>query len=278
MKLIADSGSTKTDWRLIADHSVLTEFSTMGYNPYFMDAGAISNDLSPQITFITKEQIREVFFYGAGCSENAKKKVIKEGLQTVFSKADIHVESDLLGAARALCGHEPGIAAILGTGSNSCYYNGKKIESNVPSLGFILGDEGSGSYIGKQLIQLYLYHDLPGELQENFYSSYRLGKDEVLNAVYRQPRPNAYLAQFAKFAKQNIEHPFMYDLLFKCFDDFYVKHICKYPQSSLLPVYFTGSIASNFSTILYEVAKLNEAKSVEILGSPIERLVKFHIS
>jgi glucosamine kinase len=277
MILIADSGSTKTDWRLLAPDGTITQAKTVGFNPYYQDTdnihSALEGSLLPQLA---GEKPSQIFFYGAGCGSEEKRSVVAQALGMAFPGSEIRVQHDLAAAARALCGREPGIACILGTGSNSCLYDGTEIVRNIPPLGFILGDEGSGAYLGKKLIQAFLREELPADLQENFAKRYNVTKDDVLDRVYSQPFPNRYLASFAKYGFDKRRHPAIYPLIHRSFSDFFENHICRYPGYSALPVHFVGSIAFYFGDILRQIARERQVRVQHILESPIAGLTLYH--
>jgi glucosamine kinase len=281
MILIADSGSTKTDWRLIDDEQKIHQYTTQGTNPYFQTKDQISeivrSELLPQLSIRPETFHPEIYFYGAGCSAEQKKLIVKEALSAIFPAADIHVETDLLGAARSVCGHLPGIVAILGTGMNTCYYDGKRIVMSRTSLGYILGDEGSGAHIGKTLVQHYLNDELPGELSIRFSERFKLSKDEIIDAVYRKPMPNRFLASFSKFAFQNIKEQFMIDLVSKCFTEFFDRHICKYPQHKELKLSCVGSVAFYYSNILRSIGEDRGVHIDTIVETPIAGLTLYHL-
>lgn len=278
MILIADSGSTKTDWRFIDSEKKIHQFSTIGFNPYFHTTESIVTEIKehllPQLLI---DAHLNIFFYGSGCSNEQKCGIVTDALKTCFPNSTIEIYHDLLGAARAACGKKEGIAAILGTGSNSCYYDGTNIVENVDSLGYILGDEGSGAYIGKKLIQSYLNKELPTELSNRFYERYKITKDDVLEAVYKKPSPNKYLASFSKFAYQNLKEQYMIDLVAKCFEDFFDKHICKYSKHKEVKMSCVGSVGFYYSNILRAVA-LNKGVVIDnILEAPIAGLTLYHL-
>lgn len=281
MIIIADSGSTKTDWRLI-ENTKTHHFNTIGFNPFFQDAADIAHELRtillPGIkSKISSLQIDTIYFYGAGCSTPGKCKIVNEALSTVFSEANITVEHDLLAAARALCGTNKGIAAILGTGSNSCYYDGSKITANIPSLGFVLGDEGSGAYIGKHFIQDYLNKDLPRSISDRFFDAYNMSNEEILNAIYRNPMPNRFLASFSKFIRENKEEQYFSDLIEYNFNQFFDKHICKYPNYRDQQLSCVGSVAYHYSDKLKNIAETKKIQIDKIIESPIDNLVEYHL-
>lgn len=283
MILIADSGSTKTDWRLIDRNNKEYRFNTIGFNPFFQDSTMIANELKqllgPEVSTITQTNKEDlsIYFYGAGCSSNEKCEIVKKALITVFPEASVEVDHDLLAAARSLLGKNEGIAAILGTGSNSCHYDGKEIVSNVTSLGYILGDEGSGAFIGKHFIQDYLNKDLPANIAEHFYETCNLSSENILDAVYKQPMPSRFLASFSKFINQHKNETYFVDLIEYNFEQFFIKHICKYEKYQELELSCVGSVAYYYSDILNSVAKRKNVTLGKIIESPITNLTSYHL-
>ncbi|MCW3084374.1 MAG: hypothetical protein JWP12_1740 [Bacteroidetes bacterium] len=281
MILIADSGSTKTDWRLIDEHQKIHQCATQGINPYFQTSVQISEIirselfLQPALNIPTQEL--QVFFYGAGCRVEDKKQIVRLALEENFPDAVIEINTDILGAAHALCGHHAGIAAILGTGANTCYYDGEKITENRTSTGYILGDEGSGAHIGKTFIQAFLNDELPAELSKRFYDRFKLSKDEIIDAVYRQPMPNRFLASFSKFIYQNLKEQFVIDLVSNCFNQFFEKHICRYPRYKEVKLSCVGSVAFYYSNILRSVAENHGVNIETIIETPIAGLTLYHL-
>lgn len=280
MILIADSGSTKTDWRLIDDEKKIHSYTTIGLNPYFQTIEQISEEIRKDlVTRMPAEAVgsdMEIYFYGAGCSNISMCKVVDKALTNNFSEADIEVNHDLLAAARALCKKEEGIASIIGTGSNSCCYNGKEIVENIPALGYLLGDEGSGAHIGKTFITAYLYDELPKAISTDFYETYRLNKGDIFEHVYRKPLPNKFLASFSKFVHQHIRDPYVSDLVKNCFMQFFDKHICKYPRHKSVSLHCTGSVGFYYQDILKAIASEKGVGVGTIAEFPIEELVKYH--
>lgn len=277
MILIADSGSTKTEWKWMVAADESREYYTKGLNPYFVSSDDITLELEKELVpFISNQKIKAVYFYGAGCGSTEKMNIVEEGLKPVFPNADIYIESDLLGAARALCLAQQGIACILGTGSNSCFYDGKSILQNMPSLGYILGDFGSGSNIGKTLISEVLSGDAPKEIIEAFFEKYKTSKEEILTMIYQKPSPNRFLASFTLFAGENISHPYLHDLIQKSFEEFFQKNISRYSSYQAVPVHFTGSVAAAFCIILKDVARDFSVNIGNIVKSPVDNLVHFH--
>lgn len=289
MILIADSGSTKTDWCLRKDSEDMLNFTTQGINPFHQSLQAITDILNKEVlpsfagsgkvppetgnTNPSAEEVKEVFFYGAGCTAE-KGEIVKEALQQAFPQATtLEVASDMLGAARALCGNRPGIVCILGTGSNSCYYNGRQITHNVSPLGYILGDEGSGAVLGKRLVGDCLKKQLPEELCNKFLAHYQLTLPEIIDRVYRQPMANRFLAEFSRFLYENRREESIHQLLIDCFSDFIRRNVLQYPDSEL---FFIGSIAYYFAEELKETAALHHLRIVSIVQRPMEGLVAYH--
>lgn len=277
MILIADSGSTKTDWRLLSGSGEPKEIHTAGINPQYLNADQVYSIISTGVLPHLHQQVpAEIYYYGAGCSSADRNRVVEEALHRAFPASKVRVDHDLLAAARALCGTEPGIASILGTGSNSCQYDGAKITDNIPSLGFLMGDEGSGAYLGKMLIRAYLYRELPYTLVQALKNHYNVNKDEVLDSVYNAAMPGTYLATFARFVKENQAHPVMHELIFRNFEIFFRRHLSKYEGFNTLPISFVGSIAYHFGDVLKEVADKFQVRIGKILQSPCEGLIRYH--
>ncbi|MEO7264844.1 MAG: N-acetylglucosamine kinase [Ferruginibacter sp.] len=274
--LITDSGSTKAEWCLISGNKK-KHVITQGLSPYFLSADQIAKILQEELLPKIKKSLpRQVFFYGTGCSSLANVKIVKQALQTVFEEAEISVDHDLMGAARALCGNEKGIACILGTGSNSCYYNGKKILKNSPGLGYVLGDEGSGAYLGKKIIQYFLYNTFDADLMDRFNAKFNTTSAEILDAVYKKPLPNRYLASFAVFLSENRGHYMVENILEDGINDFFFNHIYKYRESWSLPIHFTGSIAYVFKDVLNDLCNSYQLQLGQVIKNPMEGLIKFH--
>lgn len=279
MILIADSGSTKTDWCLIHESEKPVFFTTQGINPFHQSREEIDRILHQEVVPAEKEcvakgaPIKEIFFYGAGCTTE-KAPILQAALQEVFPQASIiEVASDMLGAARSLCGHQPGIVCILGTGSNSCYYDGKQITHNTPPLGYILGDEGSGAALGKRLAGDCLKHQLPEEVCKRFLAQYQLSLPEIIERVYRQPMANRFLANCSRFLYENRHEPSIRQLLTECFGDFIRRNILSYPKGAL---FFTGSVAHYYAEELKEAAALYHLQIANIAQRPMEGLIAFH--
>lgn len=280
MHLIADSGSTKTAWRLIKDTNQIIPIETIGYSPQYVSTEEMTADLKiallPKLTVLSSE-ISKMSFYGAGCSTPRTVGIIQLALENIFKNAIIEVNHDLFGAARALCGNEAGIACILGTGANSCLFDGEKIVDNIPSVGFMLGDEGSGGYLGKKLVRAYFYRELPEDLSLAFTNKYNLSRDEMLLNVYKKAAPNRYLASFSVFLSEHISHPFIQSFVQKGLQAFLEAMILKYENVEDLPINFLGSIAVHFQSELEIILEKNNLKLGKIIDNPVDELVKFHI-
>src|SRR5690606_15213493 len=250
------SGGSKTDWRLVTDEGKIEQGSSAGFNPYYQpieDLNQIIQDVVlPKLA--KGQQVKEVYFYGAGVSSEKNQLTIKHAFLEFFPDARVEIGWDLLAAARALCGNEPGIACIMGTGSNSCLYDGKHIIDNVANLGWILADEGSGANIGKKLLVDYLRKKLPEALAKQFHARFPYTREEFLEKVYQEEKPSAFLASFAKFIFQHLKEPYCYNLIYTSFAEFYENNVMKYENYQNLKVHFTGSIAFYFSDILRQVA------------------------
>ena len=274
--LIADSGSTKTQWCLLEGNKKKM-ISTQGISPYFLNDDSLGKILTEELLPKTgKATVDEIYYYGTGCSNPANISLVKRGLKKLYKNAAIKVEHDLLGAAKALCGNEKGIACILGTGSNSCFYNGKKVVKNSPGLGFILGDEGSGTHLGKKVLQYYLYNTFDAELMDKFKEKYPQTTSEILDSVYKSALPNRYLAGFVTFLTENRGHFMIENIIEDSLNDFFFNHIYKYRESWSLPINFVGSVAFGFKDILADMCRDYELKIGNIIKSPMDGLIKYH--
>ncbi len=276
MIIIADSGSTKTDWCLGNTKDDCRIVQTGGINPFHQSLDeigqVISSTLVPQLGDTT--EFTDIHFYGAGCIPE-KAGIVKQALLQSFPQAVISVESDLLGAAHALCGKSAGIACILGTGSNSCAYDGEKITAHISPLGYILGDEGSGAVLGKRLVGDCLKHQLPEDLCLQFLEEYQLTPALILDKVYRQPLANRFLASLTPFLQAHRHRPEIHTLLLSCFTDFFCRNVMQYPYRDA-PVHFTGSIAYYFREEVTEAAQALGISTGAFLKSPIEGLMDYH--
>jgi len=274
--LIADSGATKCEWCL-PDNDKKKKFITKGISPYFLNSNEIVALLQKELLIKLKQiNIEKIFFYGTGLKDNNNKQILHTSLQKIFTNAYIEVQTDLLGAARALCKDEKGIACILGTGCNSCYYNGKKVIKNSPGLGYVLGDEGSGAYLGKKVLQHYLYNTFDEELMFAFDKKYNINANEILNHVYQQPQPNRYLASFAMFLAENRNHYMIENIIEDGLNDFFFTHLRKYHESWLYPIHFAGSIAYGFKDVIASLCNSYEMELGNVIKQPIDGLIKYH--
>lgn len=276
MILIADSGGSKTDWRLIDNSGSVGQANAPGFNPYYQPIEDLKKSVQELLLPKINEDVDKIFFYGAGVSSVKNQLTIKSAFLEFFPGAHIEIGWDLLAAARALCGHEPGIACIMGTGSNSCLYDGGKITANVANLGWILADEGSGANIGRKFLVDYLREVMPEHLRNQFRERYPLSREEFLEKVYQQERPSAFLASFTKFIFQHLKDPYCYQLIYKSFAEFYENNVMKYENYQNLKVHFTGSIAFYFSDVLRQVANDKGITVKNILEGPIAGLTLYH--
>ena len=276
MIIIADSGGSKIDWRLIRQDKSIDQAYSPGFNPYYQPIEHLKQIVSAELVNKATEPVKKIFYYGTGVSSEKNQQMIKSVFAEYFPQAYVEVGWDLLAAARALCGREPGIACILGTGSNSCLYDGKNIIGNVANLGWILADEGSGSYIGKQFIKDYFREQMPKELAAQFHARFPWNREEVLEKVYQQERPSAFLASFTKFIFQHLKEPYCYQLIYKSFSDFYENNVMRYPDYQNYKVHFTGSVGFYFSDVLRQVAMDKGIAVKNILEGPIAGLTLYH--
>ena len=277
MILIADSGSTKTSWCVAEGEHALQTILTTGINPFFQSeeeiAERLKQELCPQLT-VNKNNIQAVYFYGAGCVFE-KVDIVKRAIETLMHDTVVEVYSDLLGAARSVCGRQAGIACILGTGSNSCFYDGQQIARNVSPLGYILGDEGGGAVLGKLLVGDLLKDMMTEELKDKFLQQYNLTTAQIIDRVYRQPFPNRFLAGLSPFLAENIHEPMIHSLVLNSFKSFIVRNVMKYDYHTL-QVHFTGSIAFYYQDILAEAAAETGIRIGRVEKSPLQGLVAFH--
>lgn len=276
MILIADSGSTKTDWCVVHQGTSVQQITTKGMNPFFQTEAemskAIAEMLCPQLPDIDWDGI---YFYGAGCIPE-KQAIVHQAISSqLHAHGIIEIHSDMQGAARALCGHKPGIACIMGTGSNSCFYDGNNITSNVSPLGYILGDEGSGAYLGKLLVGDLLKNQLPSALKEEFLHRYQLTAAEIIERVYRKPFPNRFLANLSPFIAEHLDEPALYQLVLKSFQSFIQRNVQQYDYVNH-PVHFVGSIAWHYQDILKEAALQTNIRLGTVLKSPLSGLIRYH--
>jgi N-acetylglucosamine kinase-like BadF-type ATPase len=277
MILIADSGSTKTDWRLIDGPLEVGQIKTKGFNPYYQKLDEMVQEVETQLVpYLDPLSINKIHFYGAGCSTKERRQKITDTLSPYFKTSKIMVQSDLIGAAKALCGNTSGIVCILGTGSGSCQYDGEKISRNIPSLGFILGDEGSGAWLGKKMVTDYLRGHMPKKCIETINQKLHIDKETILEHVNHRPMPSRYLASFAQFISENIDLTYFYQLMFDSFTAFANNYIIRYPNYTKYRCHFVGSVAFYNQEILGHVAKYTGFQLGNIIKSPIDGLTKFH--
>lgn len=277
MILIADSGATKTTWTLLGEKVVSTH-NTAGFNPYYMGADVIQHILSSEmIPEISEADVKEIYFYGSGCSTAKNCAVVNSALLEAFPNARIEVEHDLLASARALLGRSEGIACILGTGSNSCAYDGKKITANVPSLGYMFADEGSGTYIGKKFLTAYLKGNLSEEINISFRETFNYSLEDILNAVYNDNNPGKFMSTFTRFLAEHEHKDDIREILLSSFREFFNENVAKYPNYRSIPVSFVGSVAWHFRHILSEAAFDLGITIGRIEQAPMEGLIRYHL-
>lgn len=291
MILLADSGSSKTHWCLMAANGQVSEFFTDGINPFYQTSDAIRNSISNQLLpqmarLLWAGKITNIYFYGAGCTPE-KIPFLVHALQSVFKDAQVEVYSDMVGAARGLLGHKKGVACIMGTGSNSCLYDGEQIVRNVPALGFILGDEGSGAVLGKRLVADLLKNQMGQDLKEKFLQQYNVTQADIIEHVYRQPFPNRYLAGLSKFCAENIDDKRICALVYDHFNQFVVRNLRQYyetedgvelEETKNVPVGFIGSIAYYYQDVLRKVLDDQGFTVAQIMVDPMEGLKQYHRS
>ena len=278
MILIADCGSTKIDWCLLNGSEKVAQIFTVGMNALMLTQEEMTERVKTELMpHIVSYKVDEIYYYGAGIiSEEIKNNVINALKANIPTATKIEVDSDLLAAARALCGHEPGIACIMGTGSNSCYYDGEKVVDNVSPLGYILGDEGSGAVLGKLLVGDVLKKQLPEHICEAFLKEYDLDRTKIITAVYRQHPANRFLAQFAPFLQKNMDEPAVHDLVVRAFTAFFQRNVASYDNYKNLPCNFVGSIAFCQKKALTEAAEALGITIGTIIQAPMEGLIKYH--
>lgn len=275
MTLIADSGSTKTIWTFLKDGVFVKQEVSSGINPYQQDEPEILASMQ-QVIGQSGRDVRHVFFYGSGVTTGSSDKMERCVRQACPRVEHLEIQNDVLAAARSLCRHEPGIACILGTGSNSCLYDGEKIVENVGGFGFILGDEGSGAVLGKQLLIDFLYKSIPPPLYQKLEQDFNLSMPNILERIYRQPFPNRYMASFAPFVLQHQDEPYIQRLLKQHFRNFFDKKTFCYPDFQNYTYHFVGSIAFHFANFIREVATEYHLQVGRIEKDPMQGLIAFH--
>jgi glucosamine kinase len=276
MLIVGSGGSSRVDWIcLLPDKSIQT-IETRGLNPYFLSEKEIIKVLNSVKLFQEYSSIaKEIHFFGAGCNSPDKREIVSNALSVKFKQAFINVESDLLGGAFATCGNKPGLNCILGTGSNISYFDGEKLFEGSYGLGYILGDEGSGSFFGKKLITDFLYEKMPPELSKTFKIRYHTNKELVIEQLYKKPLPNYYLASHTDFLANNLDHPYCIDIIKKGLSDYIQTHVCSYENHKELYCHFIGPIAFKFETILREVCKEYQIHVGKIIEKSAEDLFKY---
>lgn len=278
MILVVDSGSTTTEWVFVNEDEI-TRIKTPGFNPYyFKNEEYLDQLVNEDLGEIRFSKVEEVFFYGSGCSSAENCTLVKSALWQIFTNATVHVGHDLLAAAIALCGNNEGIACIMGTGSNSCLWNGKEIIENVPSLGYLLADEGSGVYLGKTILREILYGNAPKEISEAFYEEYKTNFSTSLDKLYKEEKPNKFMASISRFAYKHTDNKWIREMIKANFQNFIDLQISKYTNSKNYKVNFIGSVAFVYSDILKLVLEENGYSCGKIIRSPIDELVRFHLS
>jgi N-acetylglucosamine kinase-like BadF-type ATPase len=278
MVLIVESGSTKSDWVLLSPENKQDVYSSMGFNPYFHSSAVIENELRRHAELMSHaEKIQQIYFYGAGCSSSEMNDIVKLGLTNVFTNAHIHIDHDLMACAYATYSGNPSICCIIGTGSNSCYFDGETVSEVVPALGYILGDEGSGTYFGKKLLSAFLYHQLPKHVEEDFVKEYAIDKNEIVNKVYRNENANVYIASFMPFIAKHKDELFFQKMIEDGLRHFIEVHVCCYPNYKDVEINFVGSIASVFRNALDRAANSLGARIGRVVQKPVEGLVSYHL-
>ncbi|WP_419868842.1 BadF/BadG/BcrA/BcrD ATPase family protein [Chryseobacterium sp. CT-SW4] len=279
MVAIVDGGSTKCDWVILDDFGkVFMKTETIGFNPNNIAAALIVPEIEKNINLNSvKKSITKVFFYGSGCGVPENCAIIERELNRFFDKATVVVKEDLTAAAYAAYNGKPAIVCILGTGSNSCYFDGKNLSIKLPSLGFLMGDEGSGSAIGKQLVRRYFMKKLPADLHQEFEETYHLTIEDALKNMYHNPRANAYLADFNRFVVERKTHPYFQNMVFEEMKNFFDYQVLPYEESKEAEINFIGSIAYYYENILRSAAAELNLNVGNVVQKPIERLVDYHI-
>lgn len=276
MILVADSGSSKTDWIVNTEDEQVIQFSTKGINPFFINEKEIARIFS-QDAAIKKyaEQATEVYFFGEGCTTPDKREQVSNGLSTVFRNAFVNVENDAIGSAYATCGDDSGFTCVLGTGSNIAFYNGSEVEYGRHGLGFIIGDEGSGAWFGKRLIVAYLHEKMPKDLRVRFTETFNVDRETVIYNVYQRPLPNIWLSNFAPFLSANRGNDYIENIIYEGLDLFVTSHVMLYPDFKNFPCHFVGSIAWNFRDVLEKICKKHHIKVGKIMAHPIVELSRY---
>lgn len=278
MILLGTSGSTKCDWQLIKELGTIINFTSKGINPFFHDKDKIAEhisevkELQPYL-----EKIDVVFFYGAGCSSIELKNIVRKGLSSIFKRSNLYINHDIVAAAFATYEGVPSFTGLIGTGANSCFFDGDIVRQELIGVDYVLGDEGSGSYLGKKLLRDYLYGKLPEEIKKDFESTYQVNSHSILENVYLKPYANIYLASFTSFIEQRKDNPYFYEMVKDGLSLYMDLYICSFKNYTEYKTHFVGSIPHFFQNILSEVAKEKGIQLGEIIKEPIDRLVQYHI-
>ena len=281
MKLIIDAGSTKMEWILLDGNEVKSRFQTEGFNPNYADRQCLENMVSSvetrHGTSLQQNAIQSIHYYGTGCGSEQNCQIVKGVFQHHFPDAEIHVTHDTMAACHAVLGHEKGIACILGTGSNSCLYDGEKITAEAVSLGYLLGDEGSGMHIGREVVRAYFYGFMPEDLRLKFDAEYHLELKDFIQRLYHEGQPSKYLASFAKFAGEHQRHPYIHDLVKGCFRAFIEAFVLRFEVDAKMKVSFIGSVAFHFQDILKEALSDYGLSLGEVMQAPAEGLIRYYM-
>ncbi len=278
MLLVVESGSTKSDWVLVENKKISNRYKTMGVNPFFHKEDTIINAIKENHDLIKiAANVSVLYFYGAGCSSEEMNNIIKNALSKVFVNATIEVDHDLLACALSTYQEEPSISCILGTGSNSCYFDGNNLKEEVPALGYVLGDEGSGSYYGKKLLTDYLYGKLPVRIETDLISSQKISKSDIFDNIYMKSNANVYLASFMPFISKHKEHLYVKEMITKGMNHFMQNHVCCYENYKDVKTHFIGSLSEIFKNELFTAADQLGVNVGSIIQKPIDNLVKYHI-
>ncbi len=277
MIAVCDIGGSKGDWGFIHPDNKIVLAETAGFNPFIHDSNLFVDQLISAFKDIPLQEVKKVYYYGTGCREESSKEKVRRFLSLVFTGAVLEVDIDLLASARATCGHHKGIACILGTGANSGLYDGKYIEDNIPTLGYLAGDEGSGAHLGKLLIRSYFYREMPQDIREEFEIFFPGKHEKILQGLYTNPPANQFLASFTQFVSKHLSHPFTQKILDQNFQAFIDTQLSKYPGYQTLPANFVGSIAYYFQNQLIKCLEKNKIKAGTIISKPLQNLIQYHI-
>ena len=276
MIIIADSGSSKIEWRLLQKDGAIGQANSAGFNPYYQPIDHLTKIIQETVAPLALETVRKIFFYGTGVSSEKNQEVVRAVFLSFFPLAKVEVEWDLIAVARATCGQEAGIACILGTGSNSCHYDGSKVVAQVANLGWILADEGSGATIGKKLLFDYLRKKIPDALSRQFQQRFPLSREGFLEKIYQSEKPSTFLATFSKFIFQHLKEPYCYRLVYDSFAEFFENNVMQYEGYRNLKVHSVGSIGFYYSDLLRQVANDKGITMGNILENPIAGLSLYH--